>query len=157
MEIYKNKNTYSLSKVARIIHSLVREYNFLVYGENYPNSAKWKDLSEEFTISLKNAIINESNRPSISNQLSHSRWMRDRKNQGWKYSEVLDREKKLHPNLVPYKDLPNSEKFKDFLFKNLVKYLYRKDGLVRKNNKKKVSKGKKTKVKKVKKKVGKNV
>lgn len=41
---------------------------------------------------------------------THEVWALGRINEGWVYGEKLDREKKVHPLLVPYGDLPESEK-----------------------------------------------
>ena len=41
---------------------------------------------------------------------THDIWARGRMDEGWRYGPVLDREKKTHPSLVPYAQLPESEK-----------------------------------------------
>lgn len=40
----------------------------------------------------------------------HEVWAQNRINQGWCYGEHRDDEKKLHPCLVPYENLPEIEK-----------------------------------------------
>ncbi|MDE6265436.1 MAG: Ryanodine receptor Ryr [Paramuribaculum sp.] len=40
----------------------------------------------------------------------HEVWALNRINDGWKYGEVRDDTKKEHPCLVPYEELPDSEK-----------------------------------------------
>lgn len=40
----------------------------------------------------------------------HDVWAETRIAQGWSYGEQRNDEKKLHPCLVPYDDLPDSEK-----------------------------------------------
>jgi ryanodine receptor 2 len=40
----------------------------------------------------------------------HDTWAQGRMHEGWTYAPVLDREKKHHPCLVPYDELPESEK-----------------------------------------------
>ena len=40
----------------------------------------------------------------------HDVWAETRIAQGWSYGEQRNDEKKLHPCLVPYEDLPDSEK-----------------------------------------------
>ena len=40
----------------------------------------------------------------------HEIWAQERINQGWTYGEKRDDNKKLHPCLVPYEDLPEEEK-----------------------------------------------
>lgn len=41
---------------------------------------------------------------------THEVWAKGRADEGWVYGEKLDREKKIHPLLVPYSELPDSEK-----------------------------------------------
>ncbi len=41
---------------------------------------------------------------------THEVWAKGRVDEGWVYGEKLDREKKIHPLLVPYSELPESEK-----------------------------------------------
>jgi hypothetical protein len=40
----------------------------------------------------------------------HEEWAKMRLDDGWKYGPVRDDLKKTHPCLVPYEDLPESEK-----------------------------------------------
>jgi hypothetical protein len=41
---------------------------------------------------------------------THDVWARGRMAEGWSYGEHLDEKNKLHPSLVPYEELPESEK-----------------------------------------------
>jgi ryanodine receptor 2 len=41
---------------------------------------------------------------------SHDVWAATRISQGWTYGPTRDNAKKCHPCLVPYRDLPESEK-----------------------------------------------
>lgn len=43
----------------------------------------------------------------------HDIWAENRIAQGWTYGEKRDDEKKQHPCLVPYEDLPEEEKLYD--------------------------------------------
>lgn len=43
----------------------------------------------------------------------HEVWAQTRISQGWSYGPVRDDERKQHPCLVPYEDLPESEKVYD--------------------------------------------
>ncbi|MBE6752816.1 MAG: Ryanodine receptor Ryr [Ruminococcaceae bacterium] len=44
---------------------------------------------------------------------THEVWAANRIAQGWSYGEQRDDERKLHPCLVPYEELPESEKVYD--------------------------------------------
>ena len=56
-------------------------------------------LSKELT-----AVIEE-----ISMNI-HEVWAVGRMNQGWQYGEKYSTDQKMHPSLVPYTELPESEK-----------------------------------------------
>ncbi len=43
----------------------------------------------------------------------HEVWAQNRIEEGWTYGEKRDDERKLHPCLVPYDDLPEAEKAYD--------------------------------------------
>ena len=46
----------------------------------------------------------------------HGSWMQSYINMGWVYGEVYDREKRIHPDLVPYALLGQLERDKDAVF-----------------------------------------
>lgn len=43
-------------------------------------------------------------------QNNHDHWARKRIDEGWRYGEKRDDDRKEHPDLVPYDRLPESEK-----------------------------------------------
>ena len=43
----------------------------------------------------------------------HEVWSQARMEQGWSYGEVRDDQKKKHPCLIPYEELPENEKLYD--------------------------------------------
>ena len=46
---------------------------------------------------------------------THDLWAKERLSDGWKYGPIRDDEKRLHPDLVPYENLPEKEKKYDRL------------------------------------------
>lgn len=51
---------------------------------------------------------------------SHNAWLKEKEADGWKYGAVKDPEKKEHPCMVKYSDLPASQQAKDYLFRGIV-------------------------------------
>lgn len=51
---------------------------------------------------------------------AHDNWMKKYLEMGWTYGPVRDPEKKTHPDLVPYDELPKLEKDKDEIFLLIV-------------------------------------
>ena len=62
----------------------------------------------------KDVVINEVRmfREGKSLVAVHAAWVHWMLHQGWELGPVRDREKKIHPNLVPYEDLPVEEQAK---------------------------------------------
>ena len=44
---------------------------------------------------------------------AHVNWAHRRMNEGWRWGQTRDDARKLHPSLVPYEELPESEKAYD--------------------------------------------
>ena len=64
--------------------------------------------------------------PDATPEQSHESWYKVKEAEGWKYGEVKDMEKKEHPCFLPYEELPDEQKAKDYLFRttvHLVKHL----------------------------------
>lgn len=58
--------------------------------------------------------------PDAGHDAQHNAWMEDKVSQGWVYGEVKDAEKKTHPCIVPFEQLPEFQKKKDALFASIV-------------------------------------
>jgi hypothetical protein len=106
-----------VDRVAQIAHEACRLYCSLITGDK--PAPRWFDLVDE--------DMREGVRKGVRGALagntpeeSHANWMRDRLNAGWRRGPVLDREAKVHPNLVPYDELPETQQRKDALFLGIV-------------------------------------
>lgn len=58
--------------------------------------------------------------PDAKEDAQHNAWMADKIKDGWVYGEVKDAEKKTHPCLVPFGELPVFQQKKDALFCAIV-------------------------------------
>lgn len=58
--------------------------------------------------------------PDATPEQSHEYWYKVKEAEGWKYGEVKDMEKKEHPCFLPYEELPDEQKAKDYLFRTTV-------------------------------------
>lgn len=63
--------------------------------------------------------------PDITPEQSHEGWLARKKEEGWIYGEKKDVEKKTHPCMVPYADLPSEQRAKDRLFCAVVRSVLR--------------------------------
>jgi hypothetical protein len=53
----------------------------------------------------------------------HEEWVRFRLEHGWKYGPVKDEWSKRHPCLVPYDQLPEEQRVKDYMLSAIVRTL----------------------------------
>ena len=58
--------------------------------------------------------------PDASEDAQHNAWMKDKEDDGWVYGEEKNAEKKTHPCLVPFEELPKFQQKKDALFCAIV-------------------------------------
>jgi len=58
--------------------------------------------------------------PDAGPDAMHNNWSAEKVSQGWVYGEVKDAEKKTHPCLVPFDQLPLFQQKKDKLFSAIV-------------------------------------
>jgi RyR domain len=63
--------------------------------------------------------------PSMHPAQSHQRWMQFKLGEGWVWGPKKDLEKKTHPQLVAYDQLPEEQRIKDYLFHAIVRVLAR--------------------------------
>ena len=94
--------------------SMIRHISWCSYqiGVNQEYNEKINDDQLESLIAGVKFMLDN---PNITPEQSHSNWMKMKVSQGWVYGKVKDFEKKTHPNLIPYKELPIIEKDKDFV------------------------------------------
>lgn len=104
--------------VAKVAHEVNRAF-CKAQGDNsqpaWEDAPEWQKLS---AIEGVKAIIED---PSMTPQKSHEGWMTQKYKDGWKYGPVKDPENKEHPCMVPYEELPESQRAKDELFVASVK------------------------------------
>lgn len=81
-------------------------------------SPRWDDAPQwqrdSAIVGVEKAIAGET-----SEQL-HDSWCEYKWADGWVYGEVKDGDRKTHPCLIPYTDLPPEQKLKDDLFSAVV-------------------------------------
>jgi hypothetical protein len=83
------------------------------------------NLAEEWQRqSAINGVLFALDNPEAPASAQHDSWLADKERDGWKYGEVKDAEKKEHPCIVAYEELPEEQKAKDYLFKAIVNSLY---------------------------------
>ena len=77
----------------------------------------WDEREEPFKAQFRQVIERQcSDQRSRSPEELHSSWMQAYFEMGWVYGSEYSREKKTHPDLVPYAGLGQLERDKDAIF-----------------------------------------
>jgi len=89
----------------------------------------WEEREADFKAQFLRVMEQQCGpRRSHSPEELHGSWMEAYFNNGWVYGETYDREKRTHPDLVPYEQLGRLERDKDAVFVALceiaVNYIY---------------------------------
>jgi hypothetical protein len=113
----------------KLEHSLLVEnaaqtaYNVIkVYADHIGDRSfkPWVDTTEANRTSYikgVEAIIEKDLEP----RELHKSWLKEKLDTGWKYGPVKDEEKKEHPAMVDYDELPTHQQMKDTIFRSVVK------------------------------------
>lgn len=105
------------TQIAQLAHEVNRAY-CQALGDN--SQPEWKDAPEWQKKSAIAGVNFHILHPGSSPSASHEEWLRVKKEDGWKYGKVKDPEKKEHPCMVPFNDLPADQRAKDYLFRGVV-------------------------------------
>lgn len=77
----------------------------------------WGKREDDFKTQFLKVIERQcGEQRSSSPEELHGSWMQSYLFMGWRYGETYDREKRIHPDLVPYDQLGQLEKDKDAVF-----------------------------------------
>lgn len=68
----------------------------------------------------KGSVIAVLQDPNMSATQQHEQWMAGKLRDGWNLGPTKNPERKIHPLLVPYEQLPEVERIKDQLFNAVV-------------------------------------
>ncbi len=81
---------------------------------------RWADAEQWRRNSAISGVAFAVQNPDAPDSHQHDAWMKDKLEAGWKYGPVKDAEKKEHPCMVAYEELPEVQRKKDALFKAIV-------------------------------------
>lgn len=102
--------------VARVCHEVNKAYCEALGDSSQPdwaNAPDWQKNSARLGVELH---LSGEHGP----EASHESWMRQKLSEGWKYGEVKDPEKKEHPCIVAFSELPREQQAKDYIFRAVV-------------------------------------
>ena len=110
-------------KAAQVCHETNRAFCLVFNGDNSQKS--WDEAEQWQRDSAVNGVkfVVENREKGLKPEDVHQAWMDAKLADGWKYGPIKDAEKKEHPCLVAYEELPEGEKKKDELFRAIVDVL----------------------------------
>jgi hypothetical protein len=101
----------TIENIAELCHIANTEYCKLV-GDPL---ADWSLAKDSAVAGVTAHLTNE-----MTPEKSHQLWYDFKEAKGWVYGEEKDFDKKTHPCMVPYDQLPESQQAKDYLFAAVV-------------------------------------
>jgi len=107
-------------KIARVCHEVNRVYCMALGDVSQP---VWEDAPEWQRISAISGVEFYLKNPAAAPEASHKLWLAMKEATGWKYGPAKDSEKKEHPCMLPFSDLPYKQQAKGFIFKAVVNAL----------------------------------
>lgn len=107
----------TIELIAKVCHNANKAYCEGI-GDNSQKS--WEDAEQWQRDSAIKGVEYRINNSSAPASAQHDAWMADKVNDGWVYGEVKDADKKTHPCIVPYDQLPIEQRKKDALFQAVV-------------------------------------
>jgi len=110
------KQTFLIA-IAMTAHAIDRAYCESIGDNSVP---EWDDAPESKQNSILNGVQMHLDNPDATPEQSHEAWLAQKVAEGWTYGEVKDIEKKQHPCVRPYAELPTDQKSKDYIFRATV-------------------------------------
>ena len=109
----------TVEEIAKVCHEANKAYCETLGDMSQPS---WEDVpiwQRSSAILGVNAHFNGY----VSPEQSHILWMGHKLSEGWKFGTVKNADRKEHPCLVPYAELPIEQQKKDALFGAIVQAL----------------------------------
>ena len=103
--------------IAKVCHQANKAY---CESQGDLSQPDWEDAPEWQTQSAIAGVVFRIANPDAGPDAMHNSWSTQKVSEGWVYGDVKDAEKKTHPCLVPFDQLPEFQQKKDKLFSAIV-------------------------------------
>lgn len=108
----------TIEEIARVCHNVNKAYCTSIGDLSQPEWELAPDWQRQSAVTGVKAHIDSG--LTMKPEDSHNSWMDEKRRDGWIYGETKDPQKKTHPCMVPYSNLPLEQKTKDYLFMEVV-------------------------------------
>ena len=106
-------------EIAEVCHRVNRAYCRALGDNSQPTWEDAPDWQRDSAIAGVELYLTNPRTP----QEQHEAWMARKIDEGWVYDEIKDPAIKHHPCLVPWSELPVTQKAKDFILTAIVEAL----------------------------------
>jgi hypothetical protein len=107
-------------KIAEVCHEINKSYSEFI---NDYSIDSWDKTSQCLKESMISGVMFLLKNPEADPSDTHSAWLDYKEKKGWIYGPEKDYVNKTHPCIMPYNELPEKERIKDYLFQTIVKTL----------------------------------
>lgn len=104
--------------IAKVVHAVNAAY-CLSQGDDSQNP--WDEAPEWQKESIIKGVEFVLANPDAPESATHDSWLAQKTADGWVYGEEKDVEAKTHPCIVPFEELPEGQKAKDYISRATVK------------------------------------
>lgn len=112
--------TACIETIACVAHEINRAYCSSL-GDN--SQLRWEEAPAWQRESAIAGVCFHLNNPTATPADSHASWLELKRVEGWSYGPVKDAAAKTHPCFLPYDELPQAQRTKDYLFRAVVHQL----------------------------------
>lgn len=123
----KKLNVNTVELLSRLAHEINRAYcDGIAEGylpqlaQVYPRQPEWEDAPDWQKDSCRAGVRAVLNGDAETPAQQHELWMKQKLDNGWRFGPTKDAERKTHPCLLPYEQLPLEQRVKDHLFRASV-------------------------------------
>lgn len=111
---------YTAVHIARMAHQVNKAYCELL-GD--VSQVDWEHAPEWQKDSAIMGVEFHQSHPGVMPDAMHNGWMAQKTADGWVLGPIKDTEKKEHPCMVPFEQLPAEQQLKDSLFSTVCSLL----------------------------------
>lgn len=113
-DYWKTRREYQCAYIA---HAVNRAYCQAIGDDSQPTWEEAPDWQRKSAIAGARFHLDN---PQATPENSHESWLSVKVADGWVYGPVKDPEKKEHPCMRPYAELPLEQRIKDYLFRAVI-------------------------------------
>lgn len=110
---------WNIKATARLCHEANR---ILCESHGDFSQPKWNDAPDWQKESCEDGVRFHIDNPESTPEQSHENWMKHKLADGWRFGLIKNPEKKTHPCLRPYDELPLEQRKKDEMFSLIVSH-----------------------------------